>query len=102
MGSLFKLASVDGISVEDHNNFPNAPRVISCIRDTRKYFRMWSHIFEAKDAFPDIRIAQLGTPEERKLYKFYSGMVPVLHLSLYKALKLTYPTDIARLSWMVA
>lgn len=85
--------------MEDSNNFPNAPEGISCIRDTRKYLRVWSHMFEAKDAFPDIRMAQLGTPEVRKLYKFYSRMVPVLlYLSLYRTLKLTYPTDIAGLS----
>lgn len=61
---LFKLSTVDGKSVEDPNNDPG---VISCIRDTGSYLKVWAHVFKAKDAFPDIRMAQLDTPDQKKL-----------------------------------
>lgn len=48
--------------------------------------------------FADIRMMELGSPgpptKKKKLQKFCSGRVSVLlHSSLYKVVKLTYPTD---------
>lgn len=51
LGPLFKLASIDRKSVEDPNNFPNAPG------DTGKYLKVGTHLFDAKDLFPEIRMA---------------------------------------------
>lgn len=40
-------------------------------------------------------IFDLGSLELKKLSKFFSGRVPVLlHPSLYRAVKLAYPTDV--------
>lgn len=56
---------------------------------------MLSHLFEAREAFPNIRILELENSTLKKLRHFCSGRVPVLlHPSLYRAVKLIYPTDV--------
>lgn len=50
---------------------------------------------EAKDSFPKLMIAQIESLELKKLAQLCAGRVPVLlHPSLYRALKLTFPMDI--------
>lgn len=61
MAPLFKITSVDGKSVEESLNFPKAPGGISCISDTGNYLKVWTHLFEAKEAFLEIRMAQTVT-----------------------------------------
>lgn len=44
---------------------------------------------------PEIRMVEFGSPDLIKLHNFCAGRVPVrLHPLLYRALKLTYPTDV--------
>lgn len=89
------MSSVDGKSVEDPRNFPNYPGVITCIRDTGAYLKAWSHVAEAKEAFSNMTIAKMDTPYLRKLRQYCAGWVPVLlHPSLYRCIKLTYPRDV--------
>lgn len=67
LGPLFKIASVDGKSVGGgYRNFPKALGVIMCIKYIGIYLKVWSHLFEAKDDFPGIRVAEVGTPELKK------------------------------------
>lgn len=64
------------------------PCVITCVKDTGSHLKAWSHLFELKDAFPEIRVAKVGSPKLKKLSRFCSGRVPVmLYSSLYRALK---------------
>lgn len=94
-GLLFQMNEVDGKSTEDPRNFPKAPGVITCVRDTGAYLRVWSHLFEAKEAFPNIRMFDMEDPSIRRLRQFCAGRVPVLiHPSLYRAIKLIYPMDV--------
>lgn len=95
LGLLFKISSIDGKSVEDPNNFPRPPGVTTLIRDTSKYINVWVHLFEAREAYPGIRMVELDSPDLIKLHNFCTGRVPLrLHPSLHRALKLTYPTDV--------
>lgn len=92
---LYKINKVDGKTTEDPRNFPKAPGVITCVRDTGSFLKVWSHLFEAKEPFPNIRMLEIDDPEIKKLRQFCAGRVPVLvHPSLYRAIKLTYPTDV--------
>lgn len=53
---------------------------------------MWFHLDEAKDAFPDIRMM---VKLKKMLSEFCARRVPILlHPSLYRAVKLTYPMDV--------
>lgn len=89
MAPLFKITSVNRKSVEESLNFLKASGGISYIRDTGNYLKVWTHLFEAKEAFLEIRMAQKVTPELKKLLRFCAGRVPViLHTFLYRALKL--------------
>lgn len=81
--------------MEDPNNFPRAPGVTALIRDTGKYLKAWIYLFKAREAYPAIRMVEFGSPDLIKLHNFCAGRVPVrLHPLLYRALKLTYPTDV--------
>lgn len=74
--------------------FLDAPGVIALIRNTGGGLKAWEHLDAAQDAFRKIRMAL----DLQKISKLCSGRVPVrLHPSLYRALKLTYPTDVGRI-----
>lgn len=60
---LFKIASDEGRTVDYLRNFPHAPGVKACVRDTGRYINVWSHLFDAKDALPDIRVSEVGYPK---------------------------------------
>lgn len=49
---FFKCASVDAKSKEDSRNFPNAPRVVTLIRNTGGNLKAWDQLAGNKDAFP--------------------------------------------------
>lgn len=50
---------------------------------------------EAKNAFPKIRMAQIESPELKKISAYCVGKISVLlHSSLYRVLKLMFPTDV--------
>lgn len=56
---------------------------------------MWSFLEECRDVFPDVKILETGTPVLKKLAHFCAGRVPVvLHPSVYRAAKLTFPMDV--------
>lgn len=98
LGPLFKLTSVDGQSVEDPRNFPKAHGITTCIRDSGRNLKVWYFLEECKDVFPDIRVFETGTPELKKLSHFCAESVPVvLHPSVYRAAKLTFPMDVGRI-----
>lgn len=73
LGLLFKITMVDGKSTEDPCNFPKAAGFITCMGDTGSYLKCRYHLFEARAAFPDIRMFEMGTPDLR----FWAGSVPV-------------------------
>lgn len=59
------------------------------------YLKVWYHLVKYKDLFPDIRVFELGSPDIKKISKLCSGRVSLLlHPSLYKAVKVTYPMDL--------
>lgn len=62
---LLKMASIDGRAIEGPQNFPKA--VITWIRNTGRNLTVWDHSHEAKDAFPEIRMVEMGVPDSRKL-----------------------------------
>lgn len=89
------MTSVESKSIEYHRNFPQAPGVVTCIRDTGEYLKMSCHLYEAKDAFSNARVFEVGSLKLKRLSKFCAGRLPVLHQpSLYRALKQTYPVDV--------
>lgn len=54
---------------------------------------MWDQLSEAKDAFPTVRMVEMGTEDLKKLEKSCFGRVPViLHPVLYRAVRLIYHT----------
>lgn len=53
------MDTVDDKLVEDPRNFPHAPGVITLVRDTGGYRKVWIHLSEAKKAYPKIRVVQL-------------------------------------------
>lgn len=78
-------------STEDPRNFLKATSIIPCVRDTGGYLNVWNHLFEAKDAFPDIRMIELGSPGLKKLIRLCAGRVTVLlHPSLYSKTNIAY------------
>lgn len=95
LGGLYKMETIEGKNIEDPQNFPRAPGVITCIRETGNQLEVWNHLYEARAAFPNIRMFELENHNLKNLRQFCSGRVPVLlHPSLYRAIKLTYPTDV--------
>lgn len=69
--------------------------MITCVRDIGNYLKVWSHLFEAKEAFPELHVAQIDTSDLKKLLGFCVARVLVLlHFSVYWALILTYPMDV--------
>lgn len=69
--------------------------VVTCLRDTGGYLKVWNHLFEVKEAFSNIQMLKLEGPYLKKLRHICAGMVPVLlHPSLYRTVKLIYPTEV--------
>lgn len=58
-GLLFKVSSVNRKSVEDARNFHNASGVITRFREVE--LEVWDHLSEAKNAFPGIKMVEMGT-----------------------------------------
>lgn len=80
---LFKCTSVDGKSTDDPRNLPDVPGVIMLIRGKLK---VWDHLAGC----PKYRLLNL-----KKLARLCAERVPVLlHRSLYRALKLTFPAGV--------
>lgn len=85
----------DEESTENLRNFPGTPGIITLIRNTGNNLKVWDHLAEYKDAFPKLQMAQIESPKLKKLAQFCSGRVLVLlHLSLYRALNLTFLIDL--------
>lgn len=84
---LFKCTSVDGMSTEDPSNFPGAPGVITLIRNTGEKLKLWDHLLsEDPELKRLLQCAQGGS-------RFYSTP------SLYRVLKLTFPTTLQLEVW---
>lgn len=93
MRLLFKCTSLNGKSTENPRNNPKVPGVITLVWNTGR--KVLDYILEAKNAFQDIRMIQLASPEPKKMSNFYSGRFPVLlHPFLYGAIKLTFPAHV--------
>lgn len=75
--------------MEDPRNFPNASGVITWIRNARRGAIVWDQLCEAKDAFPTVRMVEMGTSDLEKLEKSCAGQP-----ALYRAFKLTHHTDV--------
>lgn len=56
--------------------------------------RVWDHLDGDRNSFPKIKKDQIGSPDLKKMAQMCAGSAPVrLHPSLYRVLKLSYPTD---------
>lgn len=73
MSPLFKITSFDRKSLEDPRNFCKAPDVISYIRDTGNYLKIWTHLFEADDAFPEITYGLGGNHGAKESVEIFRG-----------------------------
>lgn len=62
LGPLFKTILLDGRSVDDNRNFPKAAGVITTIQNIRRDLRVWDHLSEVRDAFPEIQIVERESP----------------------------------------
>lgn len=60
---LFKTSSVDSRPAEDPRNFPKDAGVITWMCNTGRDLKVRNHLSEARDAFPEIRIVEMGTPD---------------------------------------
>ena len=97
LNSLKKRKTFKKLNCEDPRNFPNARLVMSLIRTTGRV-RAWDLIDYAKKAFPDIAMVDMGSADDKILKNVrnkVSGRLPIyLHPSLYRSLKLIYPSDV--------
>lgn len=60
---------------------------MTLIRNTGGNLKFWGHLVGAKDAFPMLQMAQIESPELKKLAQYCAGRVPVLLYSyLYRTL----------------
>lgn len=60
--------------------------------------KVWDFIVAAKKTFPKIGMAKVESPDIKKMAKLCGEMIPIiLHPILYRALKLTYPTDVSEI-----
>lgn len=62
--------------MENPKNFAGTPGIITRIRERRMYLKVWCHVFDAKDAFPEIIMAELVTPDLKKLHRFCACTCP--------------------------
>ena len=93
---LKRLHTVDGKLVDDPRNFPDAPFVIAIIRYVQgRQYRVWEMIDAAREAVPGMKLVNWWHYSLNSLNKLCSGRVCVyVHPSLYRALKVTFPTDV--------
>lgn len=88
-------APVDLPLPENPKNFPEAPGVLMLIQNCGGKLKVWEFWDAAKKTFPNIRMAQVESPDLKKLEKYGAGRASVLlQPSLYRTQKLTFPTDI--------
>ena len=96
----FKLSGVVRKDVEDPSNFPSAKRLLTVVRTGTGTRQVWAMLREANESFNmSPPLATWDNPTLNKLHQFCSGRDPVLiHPSLYRAVKLTFPKYIGGLS----
>lgn len=70
LGFLFKVVSVEGESMEDPRSISNAPGVIMYLGDEGGSLKGLSHVFERKDAFSEICVVKVGSPEMKNFQDF--------------------------------
>lgn len=75
---LFKCSTVNSKSTEDPRNFPDDPGRITLLRNTGENLKVWDHLADAKDAFHNIRMAQIESPFLKKMSQICAGRVPSL------------------------
>ena len=95
--SLKKRRTFNKKNCEDPRNFPNARLVMTLIKTTERV-RAWDLIEHSKKAFPDIVMVDKGNEEDRIMRSVrnkIAGRLPIyVHPSLYRSLKLMYPSEI--------
>ena len=96
--TLYKFKSINKKEIENPENFPEAKKVLSMVKHGEKARQVWDVLKVANDAF-SFPLAEWLTEEVKKLRAHCSGRVPVLlHPSLYRKVKLTFPKYIGGLS----
>ena len=94
---LRKRKTFNKKNCEDPRNFPNARLVMTLIRTTERA-RVWDLIDHVKKAFPNIVMVDMGKDDDKLLRSVrnkISGRLPIyVHPSLYRSLKLMYPSDV--------
>ena len=94
---LKKRKTFNKKNIEDPRNFPNARLVMTLIRINERG-RVWELIDHAKKAFPNIAMVDMGKDDDkilRSVRNKIAGRLPIyVHPSLYRSLKLIYPSDV--------
>ena len=95
--SLKKRRTFNKKNCENPKNFPHARPVMTLIKSTERV-RAWDLIEYSKKAFPDIVMVNMGNEEDktiRSVRNKIAGRLPLyVHPSLYRALKLMYPSEV--------
>ena len=96
----FNKIKPENKDVEDPANFPQAQRVLTVLKSGGKTRQVWDMLREANDTFDTTPpLASWTHPEITKHASLCRGRVPVLmHPSLYRAAKLTFPRHVGGLS----
>lgn len=85
--------ALERMSTEDPRNFPG---VLGAMTHYEYRFNVCNQSAGAKDAFLNLWGTQIESPGLKSLARYSYGSVPVLlYPFLYKALKLTFLTDVA-------
>ena len=99
---LLSAKHINDQDIEDPRNFPKAQRVLTVIRLGTGTRQTWAMVEEALKSFNKYHASSCHNCKMillNKLKQFCSGRAPVLvHPSLYRALKLTFPWDVGGLS----
>lgn len=94
--ALLSMKNCGERELEDPTNFPNAKMALTVVRVGTGSRQAWGRIEEAKRSDTPIIT---DNEQISQLKQFCSGRVPVLvHPSLYRALKLTFPWDVGGIS----
>lgn len=94
-GSSWDQSLNDGLPTVDTNNFLNTPRVITLIMNMGGNLKIWGHLAGTKNAYSNLWIAQIESPELKKMAHFCSvSFLVLLHPFLYRVLKPTFLTNI--------
>lgn len=94
---LREMKIIDGKSVTNPKNFPDAPLVMTFVRHTKtgRTKAMWNMIDDARGAIPDLKLVEERHDSLDQLAPRCEGRVPIyVHPCLYRALKLTFPLDV--------